>query len=341
MFPSVTEHRVELDSSLWLVASNGTELPLLIAHHVRDLDQSHYDLLAGFARGEYPSEAVSDPRWVVTVDGAVTSFPSDGLDEYLVSELRSAEASLYSSAAQFVETYRWRVGTPPNLSVRYPLAREWRPLDDEAAVWHPLPHLVAPRSIAPPYVEPSEPSRGDDVELDWAALYRDRPLAAVSHDLLADAYQVTFESQLILSIAAMEMATKVFISRWAPDAKWFVADMPAPALDKMLTHYLPTMSFPNKPADDHPIPEHLRTEIANYLEMRDWLVHRGDIGSRTPAVATSGRPPRFACDVARDLLYRLDYYSGHDWARQAFEDRVTDARPSPHGHQEVHRPAPA
>ena len=133
----------------------------------------------------------------------------------------------------------------------------------------------------------------------------------LGHELLSEAWSLqdySFRSALVIGIAAAETGFKEFVNRLTPDAGWLIANIPSPPLVKMITQYLPT--FQTKLLLDGkvlPPPKSIIDILITGVNLRNEVSH-GKASSMTKDTLTN------ILRAVRDLLYLLDYYSGHAWA---------------------------
>jgi hypothetical protein len=133
----------------------------------------------------------------------------------------------------------------------------------------------------------------------------------ISHELLHEAWELrkdSTRSSLVIGLAAAETGFKHFSSKFVPAASWLIMNVPTPPLIKMLENFLPQIQTKNKiygyvlaP------PKELLDILTKSVELRNKVVHGANASLKKETVEE-------VLNSIRDLLYLLDYYSGHTWA---------------------------
>jgi hypothetical protein len=111
--------------------------------------------------------------------------------------------------------------------------------------------------------------------------------------------------------AAVETRVKELIVQLVPETAWLIKHQPSPHVPSLVTNYLETL--PAKCKIDGKVLRPTKTilkELQWAIEQRNSLVH-GSLDSDLDAE----RVKQFL-QQARSLLYLLDYYAGHEWAKE-------------------------
>ena len=124
-----------------------------------------------------------------------------------------------------------------------------------------------------------------------------------------------------MSIAALEAAAKRCISELVPRTTWLLDNMPSPSVFKILRDYIPTLPARNLICGEVVIPKALRSCIQDGVEVRNKIIHVGEIPAKEQE---SKGYTRFRLNLrsetysllfaVRDTVWLLDYYQGHSWA---------------------------
>jgi hypothetical protein len=136
-------------------------------------------------------------------------------------------------------------------------------------------------------------------------------LEPLGHDLLHEAWELRRtnpRSSLVIGIAAAETGFKQFCATLAPDASWLIENVPSPPMVKMLEEYLPLIKTKyNIYGHTLPPPKSLTEILKKGVLLRNNIVHgkQNEVGKETVEEILN---------AIRDLLYLLDFYSGHIWA---------------------------
>ncbi len=124
-------------------------------------------------------------------------------------------------------------------------------------------------------------------------------------------------SSLIIGIAAIEAAFKECVSILIPDASWLINNVPSPPLIKMLNKFLPLLPCKQKIRGKIiPPPKAIMKILNDGVENRNLIAH-----GRSSQVDIKFLEEFLR--AVRDLLYLLDYYSGHEWAWNNISSETT------------------
>jgi hypothetical protein len=138
----------------------------------------------------------------------------------------------------------------------------------------------------------------------------------LGHDLLREAWRIhesNPRAALVVAIAALETGLKQFIGSQLPQTDWILRNLPSPPLHKIVRDLLPTI--PSRAtghttfagADSAAV-----RVVREAVERRNSLVHVGQVDIDREWLTT-------LFQVARRLLYQLDYHAGHEWAPEVAE----------------------
>jgi hypothetical protein len=90
--------------------------------------------------------------------------------------------------------------------------------------------------------------------------------------------------------------------------EWLVENLPSPPVTRLLSDFLPTLPVRLKvDGKVHKPPKEARRLIANAVEQRNRVAHRGQLSLSTQGILDF-------LDAVQNTLYLLDYYCGNDWA---------------------------
>ena len=143
------------------------------------------------------------------------------------------------------------------------------------------------------------------------ALVKDMPGEPIGHELFREAWHQKHSnprSALVIGIAAAEVGFKYCVSVLVPQARWLVENVPSPPLGKMLRQYLPILPVRlTIHGDVKAPPSAIVKTIEEGVELRNKIAHAG-------TVALTYEKLEEILLAIRDLLWILDYYTGHNWA---------------------------
>jgi hypothetical protein len=153
----------------------------------------------------------------------------------------------------------------------------------------------------------------------------------LSHELLREGYEHRKQnprSAVVLAVAAAEIGVKHFIADLVPHATFIIERIQSPPLDELLAHYVHTLPVRNT-FDGRvvPLPRDVRKTIVAGAQSRNKIVHRPQDARDVTAQLTPDYVTNLFLAVA-DLLWLLDYYSGHSWARRYIRKSTLERMPS-------------
>jgi hypothetical protein len=183
--------------------------------------------------------------------------------------------------------------------------------------WHPIPMEIFARRVQIKRFE-IPPSQRQDI----FALVADPSFQApLGHELYSEAWALRSSSprsSLLIAIAAAETGIKEFITSIEPGATWLLQNIQSPPLIKMLTKYLPALLIENgirtsfcKP------PKTLLSKLEEAIELRNQIAHGGRVDLKHDVIGD-------VLHVVSDLLWMLDVFSGHEWARAFVRPEVLE-----------------
>lgn len=119
-----------------------------------------------------------------------------------------------------------------------------------------------------------------------------------------------YRTAIVLAINAVEVGLKQFIAAVVPESEWFVMNAQSPPIAKILTDYLPHLPG----VDNAHLPtKETRSILHKAVERRNKMIHVG-IDATNPNPVPDKEESTRLIGAASDLLWLLDYYSGHEWA---------------------------
>lgn len=140
-----------------------------------------------------------------------------------------------------------------------------------------------------------------------------QPLA---HELWRESWNLRHaspRSSLVVGVAAAEVGFKQLVALLVPDAKTLVEHVLSPPLDIMIRRVLPGLPIRSGLEPEKRCPQHLRKRVAEAVEVRNLVVHRGT----APQIDLRST----LLDI-RDFLYLLDYHAGYGWALELLSKRT-------------------
>jgi hypothetical protein len=271
------------------------------------------------ARHEIPRAAVNRDEWWDFIVGGESLARgrevtwADRLDPRVIirtevlpraarDALSGLEAELLTFGTRISKLLRWRLGLrgSPGLISRRQHLDAWS--IDGAVSWLPLPFTLGVRlEVLHPQVLNSDEKRFvDDAIVERISL--EEPVA---HELLHEAWINSASlprSSFIMAIAAAEIGLKSFIASRIPNAAWLMENLPSPPIVKILDEFVPEIVTESIPKD---ILEILKVGVT----LRNDLVHKGRANLSAERLTRT-------LQAVRRLLYLLDTFSGHEWARE-------------------------
>lgn len=143
----------------------------------------------------------------------------------------------------------------------------------------------------------------------WSSEGVEEPLA---HELLREACYLANggspRSALLIAVSAVETGLKNHISRHVKSSGWLVECAQSPPVYKILRDYIPDLHVESNPEMKWSGIRHLSKKLQTYVELRNQLIQYGK--------ANFDNKDAFALvDLVSDILYVLDFLSGHVWAQ--------------------------
>jgi hypothetical protein len=218
---------------------------------------------------------------------------------------------LHDCASKVVGITRWRMARPQGQeAIR--LVEAYFSFDRQ--LWKPMPANYL-RGFDYLVFEPISES----LETEIRSMLRNGYSEPLGHILFREAWSSRFsnpKSSLLIAIAAAEVGFKQFVSQLVPQAQWLLEHSPLPPLEKMLREYLPLL-LANQLGNQLSIPDSIREEIHKGVSLRDQIAHcDADFSSETIYSILM---------AVSDLLWILDYFSGHTWALQQIRPETQKA----------------
>ena len=215
---------------------------------------------------------------------------------------------------------RWRNRMLGPHRLRGPSHLFWS--EDEEA-WEQLPN-----PSPSPYFHlnfPVEPTA--EVLTHTAMLVDNGEREPLGHELLREAWTLSAlnpRTSVIIGAAAAEVGLKECVMRLQPSVAPLIEDLPSPPIRKLLDYVSGPHVAKKVQQLNAPLPELTdasRAAIVLGSEVRNKLVHLGYIPknhsqyARWQALLEDERKRRDFLLAVRDLLWVLDVYNGHEWAR--------------------------
>jgi hypothetical protein len=150
-------------------------------------------------------------------------------------------------------------------------------------------------------------------------LFDDGVIAPIHHSLFQEAWQIRYSAPrvaCVMSIVSVETAIKSLISELLPQTAWLIENLQSPPIVKIvreLFEFLPvrcgftgTVKRP---------PKGIISALGRGVELRNQIVH----GRK---VEISSEQLQEILKAVRDMLWIIDYYSGHHWAEDFVSEEV-------------------
>lgn len=147
---------------------------------------------------------------------------------------------------------------------------------------------------------------------------QDEPLG---HQLFREAIDLQHSNPrvaIVLAISALEVAVKECLSQFVPDSSWIIENIPSPPIRKIINEYLPDILKDKAPARNvFPLPPFLDKSIEKGISKRNKITH---LGAKAP---NRDQIDKIICAV-QDIIWLLDFCSGHDWALENISSDTMD-----------------
>lgn len=292
--PSPDDARLQITGVLELCRS--VEITEKRISLLRELEQ---EILASIpvheAQDAYPVDAPARSE----------SVKFDDLPGPLQELARETKQQWVPLASQILQLLRWRYGKWDNFSLRLKMATRWE--NDQTNNWFCFPSNL-------PEPGPFGPLRSgmsfDDGAQKFLQQSIERGISEpIGHELLQSADAIRDpRAGIVLSVSAVEVAIKALISEKVPPSEWLAFNLPMPPVERIIQEYLPKL-FSNltDEAFKDIFPKEVMQALKKYVGIRNAIAHRGEEADSMDAWK--------CCDCMRDVLFRLDYLNGCNWAK--------------------------
>jgi hypothetical protein len=239
------------------------------------------------------------------LDGSMIRVPTlSRLPDYFLSFLQQAHSELSEAAVRTISILRWRTN---QIGVHNPFS--WRGCywSYDRIFWHPAPLPTGVRGVEALHLLHLSPALIREI----SQIAGGGEAGPLYHDLFREAWQQRNSnprSAIVIGVAAAELAMKRLVSSLVPQAEWLVMHLPTPPLLKMIKEYLPQLPVRSTISGTaKPPPKPVLDALLKGVTLRNELAHAGGQGPASRTVEEILR-------AVHDLLWLLDYYSGHEWA---------------------------
>jgi hypothetical protein len=260
-------------------------------------------------------------EWIPQIEDHIWDVPEE-LKPSLDPFVRSIHEKLTEALHATYTILRWRHALGGTVKPFSSARLEW---SRTGRKWTELPGPFTPVWIDWNFRKLSFSSN----EADEAKVFlRNGTQEPVAHELFREAWDQCAESPraaLVIGMAAAEIGVKDFIAQRVPDAAWLMKEAAAQDWIKLLSDYLPTLlgeaplrfvsGMDERRTHKDPVIRSLR----NGVTLRNGVVHRAD--QQPP----SQKDVRNVLLAVRDVLYLLDYYASHKWARDWISRKAQEA----------------
>jgi hypothetical protein len=140
----------------------------------------------------------------------------------------------------------------------------------------------------------------------------------LGHELAREALalcDVSPRSALITAVVALETGVKDYIRRIAPDTSWLVENIASPPVERLMSEYIPRL---NKAGGRPQLS--LTSDELDLLKKR--ISQRNKI-AHGAALSLDTRAMREFVKFVINVLYRLDFCRGLEWAAQFSNHDIT------------------
>jgi hypothetical protein len=212
---------------------------------------------------------------------------------------------LHDFTLRTIKVLRWRLAS---LGPHDPIAaHDEETWSFDGINWHAMPTTISARISSRRWL------RVDDVvRREVTATVRQGYSEPVAHELYREAWGQergrNLHGAMLLGISAAEVGIKQCIATLAPDTAWMVENIQTPPIARMLREYIPALlsklDLHNKTV---PPPDSIVNTIHKGTTIRNKITHGGLYTLTSDTV-------RETLLAVYDLLWILDYYTGHNWA---------------------------
>ena len=216
--------------------------------------------------------------------------------------LRNVRAELHDIIKRTVDIFVWRCGIPADHDLLFNGGMSFS-LDGKK--WHMVPPGVQLHFSA--FSIPSPPKNVSSILKKLIKTIQYQPLG---HQMLREAKFIRNSNpriSIVVAISALEVAAKECISKLNPESTWLVENLPSPEVRKLINEYIPKLLSKTNRRNVLPLPDDLDKSIRRGVSARNKIVHLGH-----PAPSSESTDKMLS--AVQDVIWLMDYCSGHDWA---------------------------
>jgi hypothetical protein len=212
-------------------------------------------------------------------------------------------AELSSSLQSFVMALRWNQRASGKYRPFGHIGFFW---SDGAENWISLPYDLYAIATSPTGVDTTAEALAAAAE--FAGAGAEEPFA---HELIREAADIAHSSPrsaLLIAVSALETGLKRYLAQLLPDADPFVDRVASPPVITLLQEVVPAIHKKRGITSEHlPLPKDAKEFLQKWITQRNQVAHGIKKGVAIEELDDF-------IEFVTDLLYVLDYLSGHAWA---------------------------
>jgi hypothetical protein len=216
---------------------------------------------------------------------------------------RDISRELSDLARRFIKTIRWMQRASGRQSPLALVSFQWAA---DKTDWHPMPFGIRARTSFQQGMD-----LGGDALAELHAVWSKGQHEPLAHELLREALDIAHSnprSALLIGVSAVETGLKQYIQQKVPNSDVILEKLPSPPAFTMVQEVIPALhKLLEQKHDNSPLPKN----EADFF--RKWVTQRNQIAHGIKSSVDVDDLLEFL-EFSRRLLYRLDAYSGHQWA---------------------------
>ncbi|WP_247079493.1 hypothetical protein [Pseudohalocynthiibacter sp. F2068] len=227
------------------------------------------------------------------------------LPRFIQSFLDQKHKILSDLIRECVSTLRWAQcasgGHQPFGSISF----KW---SDDGTEWHRLPRNTQVSVIEASPLDTAAPAIEHFTNL--VVGKTEEPLA---HELMREAIELsrtTPRSSLLIAVSALEIGLKEYVSHLIPNSRLVMEKMQSPSILKLIMEVIPAIQHATR---SQLTIEYFPLSDENKKYLQKWISQRNQIAHGPKDSVDSENLFEFL-EFSRDLLYIIDFLTGHDWA---------------------------
>jgi hypothetical protein len=221
--------------------------------------------------------------------------------------------AMNAAAMQIFDVLRWRFD---RRGTRFQALWNDYKFSFDGLTWHSMPSMIDPTK-ARLIDSLSHVAFGEKEDLALRRELHAGSIEPLAHVLFREAWELRLRSEkssLLIGFTAAEVGVKRHIVRMLPATKNLIMPMPSPPIRELL-YYIDDVPCNAPRLGEGPlIPKSIRKALSDMGTLRNKITHTGEHDPKGIPLTRDFLDETL--EAVRDLLWLLDYYAGHLWAKE-------------------------